>query len=92
MVSHPGKGAATPATGAQLSRVGGRAQVRACARHVAAVGGGKPILVDVASFRGDPATVVVLQTSTARRVWLVGHGCSASHTDLLWPTFTLGGG
>jgi len=43
------------------------------------------VVVDVARYQGSPATVIVAELSSAGplQVWVVGTGCSASHSDTL---------
>jgi hypothetical protein len=72
--------AATPAadfSAAQLSRLAG------CISRVAA--GDDVLLVDVARFRGRPATVIVTAAagSAADQIWVVGGQCSQSGRDVL---------
>jgi hypothetical protein len=60
--------------GAPVSRLSG------CVGRVA--GGAAVLLVDVAAYRGQPATIIVTAGSPAQ-VWVVGPGCSASASDVL---------
>jgi len=43
------------------------------------------LLVDVARYRGTPATVIVTEMTAIgpEQIWVVGPGCSGSHTDML---------
>ena len=43
------------------------------------------VLVDVARYRGTPATVIVTEVAVVgpEQIWVVGTGCSASHSDVL---------
>jgi hypothetical protein len=43
------------------------------------------LLVDVARYRGTPATVIVTEVTVIgpEQIWVVGTGCSGSHTDML---------
>ena len=43
------------------------------------------LLVDVARYRGAPATVIVTRPAAGgpEQIWVVGDGCSASRSDLL---------
>ena len=43
------------------------------------------LLVDVAEYQGEPATVIVTKPAAGgpEQIWVVGAGCSASRTDLL---------
>lgn len=45
----------------------------------------RPVLVDLATFEGDAATLIVLAGSTPERLdaWLVGPGCSADRSEIL---------
>ena len=54
-----------------------------CVNRIAA--GDLVLLVDVARYRGEPATVIVTKPSAAgpEQIWVVGAGCSASRSDLL---------
>jgi hypothetical protein len=57
-------------------------------------GGARPLLVDVASYQGRQATVIV-QAPAGRQpgqVWVVGPGCSADHRDLVAHTQLTGTG
>jgi hypothetical protein len=60
--------------GDSLSRLSG------CVGRVA--GGAAVLLVDVAAYRGQPATIIVTAGSPDQ-VWVVGPGCSASASDVL---------
>jgi hypothetical protein len=60
--------------GAPVSRLSG------CVGRVA--GGAAVLLVDVAAYRGQPATIIVTAGSP-EQVWVVGPGCSASASDVL---------
>lgn len=63
----------------------------ACVRRVS--GGRSPRLVDLASYRGAPAAVIMVRVTSGRvAVWVVGAGCSARATDLLAHTTVAGGG
>jgi hypothetical protein len=54
----------------------------ACVRHV--TGGRRPLLVDVASYGGRPAAVIVMRGANgARRVLVVGTACTATARDQL---------
>jgi hypothetical protein len=58
--------------------------LRGCVNRVA--GGNLVLLVDVARYRGTPATVIVTAEAAANRpvqIWVVGTGCSASRSDVL---------
>jgi anti-sigma factor RsiW len=60
-----------------------RARLAGCLSRVA---GGRPVLLaDIATFRGDPATVIVTaaQGHAAAQIWVVGPGCSRSASDVL---------
>jgi Putative zinc-finger len=54
-----------------------------CVNRIAA--GGRVLLVDVARYQGEPATVIVTQPAGGgpEQIWVVGPGCSASRSDLL---------
>jgi hypothetical protein len=67
-------GAAQVFGGQSLSRLSG------CVARVA--GGASVLLVDVAAYRGQPATIIVTAGSPDQ-VWVVGPGCSASASDVL---------
>jgi hypothetical protein len=59
--------------------------LRSCVAHVA--GTQRPRLVDLASYNGRPATVIVLPAGTnTLRVLVVGPRCSTTVTDLLAST------
>jgi hypothetical protein len=55
----------------------------ACVSHLA--GGQRPQLVDIASYGGRPAAVVVapIPGTATVRVWVVGPGCSAQGGDVI---------
>jgi hypothetical protein len=57
--------------------------VAACVQRVTQ--GKPPLLVDIASYEGRPATLIVLPTVNSGRldIWVVGPACSASDTALL---------
>jgi anti-sigma factor RsiW len=59
-----------------------------CVRTVAK--GKRPLLVDIASYEGRPATVIVLPGTDADRVdvWVVGPTCSASDAAVITHTQT----
>ncbi len=48
-------------------------------------GTGNVLLVDVARYKGSPATLIVVQVAVAKplEVWVVGPACSASASDVL---------
>ena len=54
-----------------------------CVNRIAA--GGHVLLVDVARYQGEPATIIVTQPAAGgpEQIWVVGPGCSASRSDLL---------
>jgi hypothetical protein len=54
-----------------------------CVNRIAA--GDLVLLVDVARYQGEPATVIVTQPSAggAEQIWVVRPGCSASRSDVL---------
>jgi hypothetical protein len=66
--------------------VNGATALTSCLNRVA--GNQRPLLVDTARYNGNPATVIVLTTASAktRRVVVVGPGCSAAQTDLITTT------
>ncbi len=59
------------------------ASLRGCVNRIAA--GSLVLLVDVAHYRGAPATIIVTEAAkaAAMQIWVVGTGCSASSSDLL---------
>jgi hypothetical protein len=71
-----------PAASAPASSFGGIALSRlsGCVGRVA--GGASVLLVNVAAYRGQQATIIVTAGSPAR-VWVVGPACSASVSDVL---------
>ncbi len=84
--SMPAATAGTPA-----SAFGGLNKVRACVTRV--TGGLRPRLVDVASYRGQPALAIIVPTGGgSSRVWVVGAGCSAATSDVLARASIPGGG
>jgi hypothetical protein len=58
-------------------------QVQACVRVI--TGGRTPRLVDMARYRGRPATIIIQAPATGQpgRVWVAGPACPAQHGDLL---------
>jgi hypothetical protein len=62
------------------------ASLRGCVDRIAA--GSLVLLVDVAHYRGAAATVIVTEAAEAgpMQIWVVGTGCSASHSDVLRQT------
>jgi hypothetical protein len=82
-VTHPGK-----APGGGLSLQAPSRALTGCVDNVAglaAVHAGDVKLVDQARFQGRPATVIVVQATSAQpgTVYAAGAGCSASRADLL---------
>ncbi|MBC6456477.1 anti-sigma factor family protein [Actinomadura sp. HBU206391] len=61
-------------------------QLSACVDRIA--GGRQPLLVDVADYDGEPATVIVLPTQNRSDldVWVVGSKCSTKASDVLMRT------
>jgi hypothetical protein len=59
------------------------ASLRGCVNRIAA--GSLVLLVDVARYRGAPATVIVTEAGEtgSMQIWVVGAGCSASGSDVL---------
>lgn len=78
-VAGQGTGGVTNSTGAGSVRPG----LSACVSRIAA--GRKVRLVDLAKYRGAPATVIVTAAkgSAPEQVWVVGPRCSASASDIL---------
>jgi hypothetical protein len=65
--------------------------LQACVLRV--TGGRAPELVDVATYRGHPAAVIMLAIGTGRvRAWVVGPACSGSAADVLASTTVLRAG
>jgi hypothetical protein len=58
-------------------------QLQGCVNRVAA--GEVVLLVDVARYRGTPATVIVTDVTVVgpEQIWVVGTGCSGSRSDML---------
>jgi hypothetical protein len=59
------------------------ASLRGCVNRIAA--GSLVLLVDVAHYRGAPATIIVTEAARTgpMQIWVVGTGCSASSSDVL---------
>ena len=59
------------------------ASLRGCVNRIAA--GSLVLLVDVAHYRGAPATIIVTEAAKTgpMQIWVVGTGCSASGSDVL---------
>jgi hypothetical protein len=59
------------------------ASLRGCVNRTAA--GSLVLLVDVAHYRGAPATIIVTEAAKTgpMQIWVVGTGCSASSSDVL---------
>jgi hypothetical protein len=59
------------------------ASLRGCVNRIAA--GSLVLLVDVARYRGAPATVIVTEAGEtgSMQIWVVGTGCSAARSDVL---------
>ena len=59
------------------------ASLRGCVNRIAA--GTLVLLVDVAHYRGAPATIIVTEAAKTgpMQIWVVGTGCSASGSDVL---------
>jgi hypothetical protein len=77
----PGSGSAAH----QAATIGGipLETLQGCVNRIAT--GKKVLLVDVASYKGQPATVIVTAASpgSPEQVWVVGTGCSSGSSDLL---------
>jgi hypothetical protein len=60
--------------------------LRGCVNRIAA--GELVLLVDVARYRGTPATVIVTEVAVIgpEQIWVVGTGCSGSRSDVLTHT------
>jgi hypothetical protein len=73
-----------------LSRPAGGAAQRLtdCVHRIAA--NRRPLLVDVAGYEGQPATIIALPGAGVDRldVWVVGPGCSATANDVIEHTQT----
>lgn len=77
--------------GTHASAFGGLNNVRACVTRV--TGGLRPRVVDVASYRGQPALAIIVPAGGgSMRVWVVGTGCSAAASDMLAQASIPGGG
>jgi hypothetical protein len=57
------------------------AQVRACVQKLA--GRASLIRVENAYYEGQPATLVVIRTSSGGKAWIAGKNCSATSRDVL---------
>jgi hypothetical protein len=81
----------TPAMSPHISLPGtdgrfGSAQLAQLSGCLSRVAGGQPVrLVDLAQFRGSPATIIVTAASGSRpaQVWVVDPACSRSASDVL---------
>lgn len=62
---------ATPAT----------TKVAACVQRITR--GATPVLIEQASYRGRPATVIVVAQGGSDLVWVAGQSCSATNSDVL---------
>jgi len=87
---HSPAGAASPAT-VPRAEAGTFAAIplaslQGCVNRIAA--GSLVLLVDVAHYRGAPATVIVTEAAETgpMKIWVVGTGCSASSSDVLRQT------
>jgi hypothetical protein len=70
------------ANSSHASAFGGLSEVRACVNRV--TGGRAPKVVDVASYRGEPALAIMVSAGGGPvRVWIVGARCSATTSDVL---------
>jgi len=87
-----GPNAMTPAATRGPAVVGGQqatfghmavSDLAGCVNRIAA--GDLVLLVDVARYRGGPATVIVTKAPAdgAEQIWVVGPACSASRSDVL---------
>jgi Putative zinc-finger len=77
-------GASTGAGTAGAFSAATLSQLRGCVGRVAA--GQSVLLVDLASFAGGPATIIVTAppgSARATQVWAVGPGCSSTAADVL---------
>lgn len=61
-----------------------------CVRRVS--GGQRPRLVDLATYAGRPAAVIMIPAGTSVRVVVVGTGCSAARSDVIARTTLPGAG
>ena len=68
------------------------ARLHACAMQV--TGGTQPGLIDLARYRGQPATIIVTAPSAGQRgqVWVTGPACSGQHHGVLAHTTLPGSG
>jgi hypothetical protein len=59
------------------------ASLRGCVNRIAS--GSLVLLVDVAHYRGAPATIIVTEAAKTgpMQIWVVGTGCSATSSDVL---------
>ncbi len=57
------------------------ATMRACVHALA--GGVQPVMVEIARYQGQPATLIVVPTRQGDTAWLVGARCSAANHDVL---------
>ena len=85
-INMPSATHSSPAVPAQRSTTFGNASLdvlQGCVDRIDA--GGLVVLVDVARYRGTPATVIVTEVTVIgpEQIWVVGTGCSAAHTDVL---------
>jgi hypothetical protein len=78
----PGNAPATPSAAPRPAPFAGFSDLSACVHR--ASGGRTPELVDLASYRGQRAAVIMIPAGQGRvRVLVVGTGCSASASDIL---------
>ena len=92
----PGRAAGTGAKrhldrGSVRCWCGVRAALAGCVKLIA--GGAQPRLVDVARYRGQPASIIVLPLAGGMldQVWVVGAGCSATSRDVVAHTLLAAG-
>ncbi len=81
----------------ELAKVGGTREYAPTSAEYACVqgvtGGNRPTMVDVAEYKGRPATVIAMAAEGTHipQAWIVGPTCSASNSDTLAHVMLAGG-
>jgi hypothetical protein len=74
-------GTSTAAPSAAAPAAPSTSKLQGCVDRIS--GGKSVLLVDIARYMGQPATIIVVGTSSRAEVYAVGSGCSSSASDIL---------
>lgn len=69
---------------AQSSTLGTPAGLTACVNTLSGVTDVRPLLVDLATFEGKPAAIIVLPAGTGEQIWVVSRSCTPADDGTMY--------